>query len=290
MKLIEPTPQNIREEIESVKDPEVNIFLKKLVTFGARSVEFAGINCTNEKAYGTIGGKAFAWLSTYQPKSVSNEEQTERLTKIISNPNIAQALMLMNMPPTPVKIAIFKIPIAKKHLLEGESIVYRHVALPFDKKYEPWTEDIYNHYMQCGNELLFPNNRKHYLDYIRTRGIFKHFSYPVERYVVRTAMGKLETLPVSTDQLTAYKKSDKTGNIFKYDTKPQHDHRFKLHGLRHIRTKELNDFYEITNVLALCSFIGWAPARGPTAMIARYGNLYTNYNSYLANLLKIRPQ
>lgn len=289
MNLIEPTPQNIREETEYIKDPEVRIYVKKLLTFGARSVEFAGVNCNGEKAYGTIG-KGYAWTDEYTPKNISTDEQTERLNKIIANPNITtgQAMATMMLPPTPVKIAIFKIPIAKKHLLSTESIVYRHAAIPLDKKYEPWGEEIFEHYQQRGNELLFPNNRKHYLDYLRTRGIFKNFEYPVERYTVRTSMGKIEVVPISTDQLIEYKKSEKTGNVFRYDTKPQHTHKFKLHGLRHIRTKELNDFYEIKDSLALCSFIGWAPARGANTMIARYSGLYQNWESYIGNLLKIR--
>jgi hypothetical protein len=289
MKLIEPTAQNIREEIEYIKDPEVRIYTKCLLTFGARSVEFASVPCNGEKAYGTIG-KGYAWLDEYHPKNISTDEQTERLNKIINTPNIAtgQAMAMMIMPPSPVKIAIFKIPIAKKHLLEGESILYRHAAIPFDKKYEPWGEEIFDHYQERGKESLFQNNRKHYLDYLRVKGIFKNFAYPVERYAVRTSMGKLEVLPESKDPLVAYKKSEKTGNVFKYDTKPQHDHRFKLHGLRHVRTKELNDFYEIKDVLALCSFIGWAPARGASSMVARYGNIYQNWSSYINNFLKIR--
>ena len=289
MQLTIPTPQLIRQEIEEIKDPENQIWNKCLLTFGARSVEFASKPCAREKAYGTIG-KGYCWLDEYQPKNISNEEQTTRLNQIIANPNIStgQAMAMMIMPPTPIKVAVFKIPIAKKHLLKGESLLYRHAAIPFDKKYEPWAEDIYNWYQQHSNEPLFPNNRKHYLDHLRIKGIYKKFAYPVERYAVRTSMGKLEVLPTSTDPLTEYKKSEKTGNVFKYDTKPQHDHPFKQHGLRHIRTKELNDYYEIKDSLALCSFIGWAPARGANTMIARYGNIYQNWSSYISCLVKVR--
>jgi hypothetical protein len=287
--LINPNPQQVRQEIEEIPNPENQIWNKWLLTFGARSVEGANKPCNGEKAYGTIG-KGYAWLSTYQPKSLSDTERDERTSQILSDQNMpaGKALMLMNKSPSPVKIAIFKIPIAKKHLLPTEPIVYRHTAIPFDKKYEPWAEELYNYYQQKGNEPLFPNNRKHYLDYLRTRGIYKNFAYPVERYAVRTDLGKLEVIPISTDQLVSYKKIDKTGKVNKYDTKPKHLHPFKQHGLRHIRTKELNEFYEIKETLALCSFIGWAPTRGPEVMIARYGNLYENYGSYISNLLRQR--
>jgi hypothetical protein len=50
MQLIDPTPQNVRDEIEEVKDPETNIWLKSLMTFGARTVEFAGVPCNGEKS------------------------------------------------------------------------------------------------------------------------------------------------------------------------------------------------------------------------------------------------
>lgn len=289
MNLIEPTAQAIRTEIEEVKGPEERMYYKALLTFGGRSVEFAGVNCLNEKAYGTIGA-GYAWIDQYQPKTVTTEEMTQRLTQLAenSNANIAQIMAAMMKPPQPIKAAIFKIPIAKKHLLQGESIVYRHAAIPLDKKYEPWAQELYDYYQQRGKGLLFPNNRKHYLDYIKQRGIFKKFMYPVERYTLRTAtLGKIEIVPENTE-LRRYKRNDKTGIVHQYDVTPQHPHKFKLHGLRHVRTKELNDFYEIKDTLALCSFIGWAPARGANAMIARYGNIYTNWGSYFASLLKIR--
>jgi hypothetical protein len=293
MNLIEPTPQNVRDEIEAVPEEETQMFLKCLLTFGGRSAEFAGVNCTNEKAYGTTG-KDYCWIDEYHPKAVSTDEQTERLNKIIANPNMStgQAMAIMIMPPSPVKVAVFKIPIAKKHLLQGESIFYRHDAIPLDKKYEPWTEQILNYYRQRGKEVLFPENRKHYLDYLRMHKVFKGFAYPVERYTVRTVLGKLETVPEVDPELPmrTFKRIEKTGMVNQYDAKPQHNHKFKLHGLRHVRTKELNDFYEIKDALALSSFIGWAPARGATSMIARYGNIYQNWGSYIQNLLKVRPR
>jgi hypothetical protein len=291
MNLIMPTPQNIRDEIESVAEPQTKIYLKSLLTFGARSAEYAGVPCNGEKAYGTTG-KGFAWLSEYQPKSLRDDERDERTKRILSNSKLsaAQVLLIMNERPAPVKIAIFKIPIAKKHLLPGEPIVYRHTAVPYDKKYEPWTEEIYNYYQQRGNELLFPENRKHYLDYLRMHKVFKNFAYPVERYTIRTVLGKLENLPETdpTNPMRTFKKIEKTGLTNQYDAKPKHMHKAQLHFLRHVRTKELNEFYEIKETLALCSFIGWAPTRGPEAMIARYGNLYENWGSYIGNLLKVR--
>ena len=293
MNLIQPTIQMIRDEIEAIPEDETRMFNMCLLTFGARSAEFSGVNCTNEKAYGTIG-KGYCWIEEYQPKSISNEEQTERLNKIIANPNITtgQAMAMMIMPPTPMKVAVFKIPIAKKHLLQGESIVYRHAAIPFDKKYEPWAEEIFNYYQQRGRELLFPENRKHYLDYLRMHNIYKGFAYPVERYTIRTVLGKLETVPTAdpANPLRTFKRIDKTGLVNQYDAKPQHDHKFKQHGLRHKRTEELNDFYEIKDALALSSFIGWAPARGANTMIARYGNIYQNWGSYIGSLFKVRPR
>lgn len=267
------------------------MYCKVILTSGARSVEYAGENCHGEKAYGTIG-EGYAWTEDYHPKTVSPEEMTQRLNTLAENPNtnIANVMAAMMKPPTPIKALILKIPIAKKKLLEGESILYRHTAIPLDKKYEPWAEEIYNYYQQRGKEKLFPHNRKHYLDYIKQKGTFNKYYYPVERYTLRTAtLGKIELLPVSDNPLREYKRSEKTGIVNQYDTIPQHPHSFKLHGMRHVRTKELNDFYEIKETLALCSFIGWAPARGANAMISRYGGIYTNWGSYFGCLLKVRP-
>jgi hypothetical protein len=289
MNLIEPTPQKVRQEIEEVKEPEVRMWLKCLITFGARTVEFAGVPCINEKAYGTVG-KDYTWVTEYRPKSLHDDERNERTNKIInSNMPIERAILLLNQPPTPVKIAVFKIPIAKKHLLPTEPVVHRFAAIPYDKKYEPWAEEIYNYYQQRGKELLFPYNRKHYLDYLISRKIFEKFAYPVERYTIRTVLGKLETVPEGDGKLRTFKRIEDTGIVNQYDAKPKHYRQGKQHFLRHIRTKELNDFYEIKETLALCSFIGWAPTRGPEVMIARYGNIYENYSSYINNLFKVRP-
>ena len=296
MKLIEPTPQNVRDAIEEVKNPEVQMWLKCLLTFGARSVEFAGLNCSDEKAYGTVG-TGYTWITEYTPPVLSDEERRERMNQITSNQNMnaGQAILLFNQPPTPFKVAVFKIPIAKKKRLPGELILHRHAAIPLDKKYEPWAEQIYNYYQQRGKELLFVNNRKHYLDYMRTRKIFENFAYPVERYTIRTVLGQLETVPEDIEVKSAkgntiyrnYKKDEETGAIKQYDTTPQHYKNGKQHFLRHERTRELNNDYKF-NTLALCSFIGWAPARGPEVMIARYGNIYENWGSYIGNLFKVR--
>ena len=290
--LTEPTAQAIRTEIEEVKGPEERMFYKCLLTFGGRSVEFAGENCHNEKSYGTIG-EGYTWQDWYYPKTVSAEELNDRLNTLSQNPNTTavQIMTTMMRPPSPIRAVIFKVPIAKKHLKPGEQVNYRHAALPLDKKYEPWAEEIYNYYQQRGKEKLFPNNRKHYLDYIKQKGIFKGFAYPVERYTLRTGtLGNIELIPETDNPFREYKRSEKTGIVHQYDTTPQHQHSFKQHGLRHVRTKELNDFYEIKDTLALCSFIGWAPARGAGAMIARYGGIYQNWGSYFGNLLKVRPK
>ena len=87
MNLIVPTPQLIREEIETVSETETQMFLKMLITFGGRSAEFAGVPCNNEKAYGTTG-KGFAWHSEYQPKSLRDEERDDRTKQILSNSNL----------------------------------------------------------------------------------------------------------------------------------------------------------------------------------------------------------
>jgi hypothetical protein len=285
--LIDPSIPQLRAEIEGIKDPEVRMFNKCLLTFGARSVEFAGVNCNGEKAYGTVGA-GHTWITDYRPKSLRDDERDDRTTQILSNPNMSapQVLLLMNQPPKPIKAAVFKIPIAKKKQLEGEPIFYRTVALPLDKKYEPWTEEIYNFYQQRGNELLFPYNRKHFLDYLVQRGVYGNFVYPVERYTIRTVLGNLEVVPEGDGKLRSFKRVEKTGKVNQYDAKPAHPHSFKQHGLRHKRTKQLLDYYQIKETLALCAFIGWAPARGADVMISRYGDIYSNWGAYFENMLR----
>ena len=190
MNLIEPTMQNVREEIEQIKNPEVRIWLKCLLTFGARSVEFAGVNCRDEKAYGTIGN-GYAWLNEYQPQTIEMSQLAMAMADSTSFDDLRLHLKALMMP---IKIAIFKIAIAKKHLFEGEPVMYRWAARPWEKKYNPWVQEIYDYYQERGKELLFPNNRRHYLDYMRMKGVFKKFRYPIERYTLREEQGILSKL------------------------------------------------------------------------------------------------
>ena len=284
MSLIVPTVQNVREEIETVKNPEVKMWLKCLNVFCARSVEFAGKSCTNEKAYGTEG-KNFAWLGEYQPQNI---DATQLAMAMAESQDFSTLRNQLRNLMAPVKIAIFKIPIAKKHLLEGEPIIYRWAARPWDKKYDPWVQEIYEYYQQRGNEKLFLNNRKYYLDYLRSRGIFKKFCYPVERYSIQVKQGILSVVPESDDPLVKFKKNEKTGIISQYTTIPKHFHPFKQHGIRHVITGDFISYYKIKETLTLCSLVGWAPRSGPETMIGRYGNIYEQYESYLPLLLKQR--
>jgi hypothetical protein len=241
---IDPPPAKVREAITTILDPEVQIFCKSLYVLGASPVELTGDECTGEKAYGPKGDELT--LFEYLPVGI-NRETTEL---------ILQDKLTLNQAFAPIKIAIFKIGIARQRLKKNEQPPFRNVALPADSVLEPWTQEICECYQRANGKPVFPYNRKHYLDYLRQRHIFKNFKYTVESYP-RYAFAK-------------------SGKRVQLKPASSHPKNFGLEGLRKTRRKELRDFFGFTD-FEIDVFSG---------VPYKYGNLSEHYELYLAKLLK----
>jgi hypothetical protein len=198
--IINPLPFQVRNEIKNIRNPDERIFCKSLYLLGASVSELAAKQCKGEKAYGSLGNDAA--ISEYQPQGISQKQVELILQKKLT---IEQAF-------SPVKIAVFKISKARKRVKPNERIPFRNVALPLDGRFEPWTQEVYDYYQRAGEGLVFPYNRKHYLDHLRIHDVFINLKYSVDTY----------------------------------QTKPEHLRRFTLEGLRKTRKIELTNFYNFT--------------------------------------------
>jgi len=152
-------------------------------------------------------------------------------------------------------VAIFKISTAKRGGVE------RLIALPLNKKYEPWTEEIYNYFLGFDGEPVFPFTRQAVKDYVKKNNVFNGYFYPIEKYTV-----------------------SKNGLTKQVD---RHLKPFSLHALRHIRTTDLIDFYGFDS-FDLSIYGGWTPKSiiGVGNAMGRYFHL--QWRRYFPKLLKER--
>ena len=153
---------------------------------------------------------------------------------------------------------VFRVKTAKRNGL------IRNVALPVD--YEPWSLELYDYFSEFDGDYVFPFTRQEL--WRATQPYFHDLTYLIEEY---------------------YYVDEETGELKK---KPAHLKRFGLHGLRHLRTTELVEFYGFDG-FNLSAYCGWtirsAQARFGAKIpkvIARY--LYLNWQAYFPKLLKKR--
>ncbi len=151
--------------------------------------------------------------------------------------------------------AVFTIRTAKR---DGK---IRKIALPLEKKFEPWTEQLYNYYIGYGNEKVFPFTRQKAWEYAQET--FLGLSYPIEKYNLYNPE-EIKPLPV------------------KAHLKP-----FRTHALRHLRATELIETFGFTG-FDLSVYGGWTLRSmvGVGSALSRYAHL--DWRRYFPKLLKKR--
>lgn len=149
------------------------------------------------------------------------------------------------------KVVVFKLKTGKR---DGKP---RNVALPLDPKYEPWTEEVLNYYIERGRRKVFPFTRQ-----ITGRWCHKTFKglvYPIEPQITHRNGVRVRV---------------------KAHLRP-----FGTHALRHLRATELVEVYGF-DVWEICQFCGWSlKTLGPQHM-SRY--LHLQWRRYFPKLLKER--
>ena len=136
----------------------------------------------------------------------------------------------------------------------------RKIALPMNKEFEPFTEQLFNYVRQFGNEYVFPFTRQKAFQY--SEQIFKDLTYPIERY-----------------------RPFKNGKPLK----PVEEHMkpFRTHALRHLRATELIELYDFSGV-ELSLYGGWTLRSmiGVGSSLSRYTHLH--WKKYFPKLLQKR--
>jgi hypothetical protein len=204
-----PSPQQVRQAIKEIPDPEQNIFCKAVYVLGATPNKLVGEKAVGESAYGPTGNDVR--LCKYFPEAIDRNQ-----VELILNQK-----MTIDEAFDPVKIAVFKI--YKKKLKHEENPFFRYVALPLDKRFEPWAEEILKRFQERKEKRVFPNKRKHYLDHLSLHGVFADMEYKTgsrPNYVLT-----------------------KEGELVSDKIVPEHLRNLKLEGLRKTRRIELRESF-----------------------------------------------
>lgn len=151
--------------------------------------------------------------------------------------------------------AIFTVRTAKR---DGK---IRKIALPLENRYEPWTEPLYNYYLEQGNNKVFPFTRQKAWDFAQET--FSGLSYPIEKY-------------------NLYGPENKKPKPIRAHLKP-----FRTHALRHLRATELIETFGFTG-FDLSVYGGWTLRSmvGVGSAMSRYAHL--DWRRYFPKLLKKR--
>ena len=179
--LILPEVESVRERIENAQSEEAKFCLMAAYLFCARASEIVG--ATNR--YDVSHNQTVARGPT--GKDVKLE--------------------IFELGDIKTDAAVFTVRTAKR---DGK---IRKIALPIETKYEPWTEVLYNYYIEHGSDKVFPFTRQKAWEYAHEA--FKGLSYPIEKY-------------------NLYQPEDPKPKPIRAHLKP-----FRTHALRHLRATEL---------------------------------------------------
>ena len=227
--LILPEVDSIRKRIEMAPKKEAKFCLMAAYLFCARVSEIIGI--TNR--YDETNNQTIA------------RGPTGKDVKIVT----------FKLGDIKTEAAIFTIRTAKR---DGK---IRKIALPLEKVYEPWTEDLYNYYLESQEGKVFPFTRQKAWEYAKVT--FKGLQYPIEKY-------------------NQYEPEYTKPKPVKAHLKP-----FRTHALRHLRATELIETFGFTG-FDLSVYGGWTLRSmvGVGSSMSRYAHL--DWRRYFPKLLKKR--
>ena len=227
--LILPEVESVRERIENAQSEEAKFCLMAAYLFCARVSEIVG--ATNR--YDVSHNQTVARGPT--GKDVKLE--------------------IFELGDIKTDAAVFTVRTAKR---DGK---IRKIALPIETKYEPWTEVLYNYYIEHGSDKVFPFTRQKAWEYAHEA--FKGLSYPIEKY-------------------NLYQPEDPKPKPIRAHLKP-----FRTHALRHLRATELIETFGFTG-FDLSVYGGWTLRSmvGVGSALSRYAHL--DWRRYFPKLLKKR--
>jgi hypothetical protein len=249
-----PNPYDVMRRIDSCKRIENKMYMRFLFEACARGIEGAGhLTSTDRKrhteAYGPLGKDVF--VTEIEAPDLTNNAFLTMLLKINQGKvTIDQIIEDLNKK---IPIAVFKVNIAKQHLEEGEGYPHRLVALPLDKRFDPWAEEMLNWFHDKGDHVAFDLNRQDNWEHItRKEPIFRGLQYTIKKYHYSLTTGKIT--------------EDKTCLA--------HPRRFVGHGIRHVRTDQLIKYLKFDG-FDLGALVGWS--MGSSSKVSQAPAQASNY-------------
>lgn len=173
----------VRNCIEEVEDPGMQMLLKALYLFGAKISEMTGEKYPKDKqAPQEILGPKGTNLDLYEfvlpnHKSIEN---AEALT--LDNYSVVKAARTaesFNEVEDTIKFAVFRLKFEEGRTEKNEERG-RYVALPISSKYEPWTKGLCKYFIDKGNNYVFQFKRQNALGYVKSKKVFERLTYPIE--------------------------------------------------------------------------------------------------------------
>ncbi len=222
-----PNVSLVRKRIEKVRREDVRVCLMCSYLFCGRVSELISRISPSDVAHTTARG----------PKGTDARLETFELGPINE------------------EAVVFTISTAKRDGLE------RLIALPLNKKYEPWTQPVYDYFLDCGIKQCFPFTRQKMWYY--SKQVFEGLTYPIARYTIIEGQGETKIHRVIG----------------------RHSRPFRTHALRHMRTAELIEYYGFDG-FDLSVYGGWTLRSmvGVGSSMERYAHL--RWRKYFPKLLK----
>lgn len=262
-----PPIHEVMRRIDRCKSLPNKMYMRAEYLFCARGIELAGqLTSTDRKrhteSYGPIGKDVF--LTEITPPPIPVDRMIDIMIALFDNRE--KAMSMVEEMRQKIKVAVFTVKVAKQHLEKGEAYPYRLVALPVDRKYCPWTQEMVDYYNDAGDHLVFDFNRQDNWEYVtRKDPVFAGLVYPIKKYhFVRG-----QYIPTEKSNLEACL---------------GHKRLFKCHAIRHARADELLQ-YRGFDGYDMAAFVGWSvgASKGVSAAPAQsfnYANLKEAYNRY----------
>lgn len=274
-----PNPYLIMRCIDKCERQENKMYMRFLFEADARGIEGAGhLTSTDRKrhtkAYGPLGKDC--WLDEAEAPDLTNKEFVQVLlnfmvglaTKKDTGDLVKDLQQEISKLSIKIPVGVFKVNIAKQHLEEGEAYPYRLVALPLDKRYDPWAQEQFEWFRDKGANVAFDLNRQDNWEYItRKQRIFAGLEYTIKKYHW----------------------SAKTGEVLEDKTCLAHPRHFKGHGIRHVRTDYLIQYLHFDG-FDLGALVGWSmgssqKVSAAPAQASNYADLRTAWRRYIPKLM-----
>lgn len=228
MELELPAVETVRHRIELTYEKEAKFCLMAEYLFCARISEVIGRKCPSDV--------------TTTPRGLTGKDAKQTVFRLGKEK---------------YDVAVFTVRTAKRQGTE------RKIALPLEKEYEPFAEQLFSYVRQFGKDPVFPFTRQKAFEY--AKGIFEGLTYPIESYRPFKAGEKLPVVK-------------------------EHPRSFRTHALRHLRATELLEVYDFDGI-ELSIYGGWTlrSMAGIGSSMSRY--IHLKWKKYFPKLLQeIRPR